>query len=49
MSAVLRASVLRRELKAATHIPYTALVSDTIVRTAQGDYVQVFQLSWREL
>jgi type IV secretion system protein VirB4 len=45
MSAVLRASVLRRELKAAAHIPYTALVSDTIVRTAQGDYVQVFQLA----
>ena len=45
MSAVLRASVLRRELQAAAHIPYTALVSDTVVRTTQGDYVQVFQLA----
>jgi type IV secretion system protein VirB4 len=45
MSAVLRASVLRRELKTAAHIPYTALVSDTVVRTSQGDYVQVFQLA----
>lgn len=45
MSAVLRASVLRRELQAAAHIPYTALVSDTVVCTAQGDYVQVFQLA----
>lgn len=45
MSAVLRASVLRRELKTAAHIPYTAQVSDTVVRTVQGDYVQVFQLA----
>jgi len=45
MSAVLRASMLRRELTTAAHIPYTALVSDSIVRTLQGDYVQVFQLS----
>jgi len=45
MSAVLRASVLRRELKAAAHIPYSALVSDTVVRTTQGDYVQVFRLA----
>ena len=41
----MRASVLRRELQAAAHIPYTALVSDTVVRTTQGDYVQVFQLA----
>lgn len=45
MSAVLRASVLRRELQASAHIPYTALVSDTVVRTGQGDYVQVFKLA----
>ena len=45
MSAVLRASVLRRELQVAAYIPYTALVSDTVVRTTQGDYVQVFQLT----
>ena len=42
---MLRASVLRRELQAAAHIPYTALVSDSVVRTTQGDYVQIFQLS----
>ena len=44
MSAALRAATLRRELKIAAHIPYTAHVSDTVVRTTQGDYVQVFQL-----
>lgn len=44
MNAVLRAATLGRELKIAAHIPYTAQVSDTVVRTTQGDYVQVFQL-----
>ncbi|MHB8816915.1 MAG: VirB4 family type IV secretion/conjugal transfer ATPase, partial [Steroidobacteraceae bacterium] len=45
MSAVLRGSALRRELQAAAHIPYTAQVSDTVVRTTQGDYAQVFRLA----
>ena len=38
-------SALRREISAAERIPYTAQVSDTVVRTAHGDYVQVFQLA----
>ena len=45
MSAVLRKAALRREISVAEHIPYTAHVSDTVVRTKQGDYVQVFRLS----
>ena len=39
------AAALRRELTAAERIPYTAQVSDAVVRTAHGDYVQVFQLA----
>ena len=39
------ASALRREFAAAERIPYTAQVSETVVRTAHGDYVQVFQLA----
>ena len=38
-------SALRREIAAAERIPYTAQVADTVVRTAHGDYVQVFQLA----
>ena len=38
-------SALRREIAAAERIPYTAQVGDTVVRTAHGDYVQVFQLA----
>jgi len=34
----------RRELIAARHVPYTALVAPTVVRTGQGDYVQVFRI-----
>jgi type IV secretion system protein VirB4 len=45
MSAVPRYAALKRELKAAERIPYTVLVADDIVRTAAGDYVQVFKLS----
>jgi type IV secretion system protein VirB4 len=45
MSAVPRYARLRRELKASERIPYTALVADGIVRTAAGDYVEVFKLS----
>ena len=29
----------------AEHIPYSAQVSDTLVRTVQGDYVQTFRLA----
>jgi type IV secretion system protein VirB4 len=43
-SRVSGSSALRRELSAAERIPYTAQVSDTVVRTVHGDYVQVFEL-----
>jgi type IV secretion system protein VirB4 len=39
-----RATALRRELTAAERIPYTAHVAPTVVRTAYGDYLQVFRL-----
>jgi type IV secretion system protein VirB4 len=35
---------LRRERAAAEHIPYTAHVSATVVKTSFGDYLQVFRL-----
>jgi type IV secretion system protein VirB4 len=35
---------LRRERLAAEHIPYTAHVSETVVKTRLGDYVQAFRL-----
>ena len=38
------AAGLRREVSVAERIPYTAVVADSIVRTAAGDYVQVFRL-----
>ena len=40
-----RAGALRRELPAAGRIPYTAHVAPEVVRTASGDYVQVFKLA----
>ena len=39
-----RTAALRRELTAARHIPYRAHVSEHVVRTAFGDYLQVFRL-----
>jgi type IV secretion system protein VirB4 len=39
-----RANVIRRELMMAERIPYTAHVAPTVVRTACGDYLQVFKL-----
>jgi type IV secretion system protein VirB4 len=44
MSALRTSSALRRELMAADRIPYTAHVAPTVVRTAFGDYLQVFRL-----
>ena len=35
----------RRELIAARHVPYAALVAPCVVRTLQGDYVQTLKLS----
>jgi type IV secretion system protein VirB4 len=39
-----RAKALRRELTAEKNIPYTAHVSERVVKTRQGDYVQAFRL-----
>jgi type IV secretion system protein VirB4 len=39
-----RATAVRREFTAADRIPYTAHVAPTVVRTAFGDYLQVFRL-----
>src|SRR5208283_3781107 len=40
-----RASALSRELIAAESIPYTAQLSDTVIRTSLLDYIQVFRLN----
>lgn len=40
-----RAAATRREFSAARQIPYTAQVAESIVKTAAGDYVQVFRLA----
>ena len=45
MSAIPQLSRLRRELNAAERIPYTAHVSESVVRTAAGEYVQVLKLA----
>jgi type IV secretion system protein VirB4 len=39
-----RSIALRRERSASEHIPYTAHVSEQVVRTSSGDYVQAFRL-----
>src|ERR1700733_2077579 len=39
-----RVAAMGRELAAADRIPYTAHVAPTVVRTAFGDYLQVFRL-----
>jgi len=43
--STVRAVGLRRERLAAEHIPYTAHVSETVVKTRLGDYVQAFRLA----
>jgi len=40
-----RDALVRREFLSASQIPYTAQVSEQVVRTKWGDYVQVFKLS----
>ena len=40
-----RSALLRREFLSATQIPYTAQLSEHVVRTRWGDYVQSFKLS----
>jgi len=44
MLTLKRAGALRRESTAGRHIPYSAHVSEYVVRTYGGDYVQVFRL-----
>jgi type IV secretion system protein VirB4 len=39
-----RTAAIRREFTTSDRIPYTAHVSPTVVRTAFGDYLQVFRL-----
>jgi len=45
MAAVNRLAASRRELPAARQIPYTAHVSEHLVKTQAGDYVQLFRLA----
>src|SRR5882672_4705687 len=44
MQALRHARALRKEAPCEAQIPYTALVSDRVVKTRHGDYVQVFHL-----
>src|SRR5579864_4901742 len=39
-----RSAAVRRERLAAEHVPYAAHVSDTVVKTFSGDYIQAFRL-----
>src|SRR5579859_3825470 len=45
MSGLSRTAAIRRERPVACHIPYKAQVAANLVRTADGDYVQVFRLN----
>ncbi|MGH8254611.1 MAG: VirB4 family type IV secretion/conjugal transfer ATPase [Steroidobacteraceae bacterium] len=44
MSALRHRRALRRELTAAHYLPYTAQVNEHIVKSAAGEFVQVFRL-----
>ena len=44
MLSATRRAAIRRELTTDRHIPYTAHVAPEVVRTAFGDYLQVFRL-----
>ena len=44
-AAARRTSAVLREPTAARHIPYSAHVNETVVRTFAGDYVQAFRLA----
>ena len=44
MSALPQQAALRREISAVDRIPYAAHVSEHVVKTVYGDYVQVFRL-----
>jgi type IV secretion system protein VirB4 len=43
-SALRDARVMRREVRAAAHIPYALHVTDQVVKTRNGDYVLAFRL-----
>ena len=45
MLSATRNAAMRRELTAARYIPYTAHVAPEVVKTALGDYLQVFRLA----
>src|SRR6185369_11868765 len=45
VSAMKRATVLRREMSAATRIPYRLHVSPHLLKTEGGEYVQVFKVA----
>ena len=44
MLSATRSAAMRHELTTDRHIPYTAHVAPEVVRTAFGDYLQVFRL-----
>ena len=44
MRALRQAAALRRELSAAHYLPYTAQVGEHLVKTAAGEFLQVFRL-----
>jgi type IV secretion system protein VirB4 len=44
MRTLKRTTAIRREFTTSDRIPYTAHVAPTVVRTADGDYLQVFRL-----
>jgi type IV secretion system protein VirB4 len=44
MLSATRPAAVRRERPAAEHVPYTAHVSEEIVKTYLGDYIQAFRL-----
>ena len=39
----LKTAAVRKESTAARHIPYSAHVSEYVVRTECGDYLQIFR------
>ena len=45
MVSVARGAESRREMPAARHIPYTAQISEHVVLTEAGDYLQTIRLA----
>src|SRR5215472_4363206 len=44
MLSTLRPTAQHRERAAAEHVPYTAHVSEEVIKTSSGDYIQAFRL-----